>query len=484
MSTSVTGNLVDGEIFERGSGDPIEVRNPADLRSLVGHVPAMGAKEIEQVFVAAERGAARWRSTGHIARGEVLREAANRLRSQSDRLAELIVCEMGKTIAEARGEVTKAADFFEYFAGLSRLPFGQILPDARPGTYATIRREPLGIVLLITPWNDPLLTPARKLAPALAAGNAVVVKPATNAPLIMLELARILNEVGLPAGVVGTVTGRGHDIGDALLDHDALRAVSFTGSTPVGLDLQRKLAGRQVRVQTEMGGKNAVAVLADADLDLAAQNIVAGAFAQAGQRCTATSRLVVVRDVADDLVSRILDATRGVTVGSGMDEGVFMGPVVSAEQRSDIFRHIDRAVGEQGQVLEGGAGAPSGVSEHGAYVSPTVIRATRDQRIWREEVFGPVLAIVEVATEEEAIAAVNDSTYGLSSAVFTNDLGAAERFLDRVDTGQVSVNQPTTGWDVHHPFGGFRDSGSPFKEQGLDALQFYTRTKTAAIRAL
>jgi len=484
MTIQLKGNLVGGKIVDSGTGDPIEVRDPADLRTVIGQVPAMGAAELELVYAAAERGAVAWRATGYIARGEVLREAALRLRADSERLAMLIVHEMGKTLVEARGEVGKAADFFEYYAGVARLPYGQLLPDARPGTYTSVRREPLGVVLLITPWNDPLLTPARKLAPALIAGNAVVIKPATNAPLIVLELARILDQAGLPAGALGTITGRGCDIGDVLVQHRVLRAVSFTGSTAVGLGLQRQLAGTQIRLQTEMGGKNAAAVLADADLDLAAQNIVAGAFAQAGQRCTATSRLVVVREVADELVGRVLRAATALKVGSGMEEGVVMGPVVSAEQRADVFRHIETAANEHAEVIAGGAFAPSGTSEHGAFVSPTVIRATREQRIWREEIFGPVLAVLEVAGEDEAVAAVNDSSYGLSSALFTNNLGAAERFVDRVDTGQVSVNQPTSGWDVHQPFGGFLDSGSPFKEQGLDALQFYTRTKTAAIRGL
>lgn len=484
MTIQLTGNLIGGKIVDRGTGDPIEVRDPADLRTVVGQVPAMGPAELELVFAAAERGAASWRAAGHIARGEVLRESALLLRADSERLARLIVHEMGKTLAEARGEVVKSAEFFEYYAAVARLPYGQLLPDARPGTHISVRREPLGIVLLITPWNDPLLTPARKLAPALVAGNAVVIKPATNAPLIVLELARILNAAGLPVGVLGTITGRGCDIGDAMVQRRSLRAVSFTGSTAVGLGLQRLLAGTQIRVQTEMGGKNAAAVLADADLDLAAQNIVAGAFAGAGQRCTATSRLIVVKEVADELIDRVLRGTAALTVGSGMEEGVAMGPVVSAEQRADVFRHIETAANEHAEVIVGGAFAPSTTSEHGAFVSPTVIRVTRDQRIWREEVFGPVLGVLEVANEDEAVAAVNDSSYGLSSAVFTNNLGAAERFIDRADTGQVSVNQPTSGWDVHQPFGGFLDSGSPFKEQGLDALQFYTRTKTAAIRGL
>jgi aldehyde dehydrogenase (NAD+) len=479
----VTGNLVDGRIVG-SADDTIDVNNPADLREVVGRVPAMTAEDVSAVYEAAVVGAKTWRETGLLARGEILRAAAARIRAESDVLAPLIVHEMGKTLAEARVEVTKSADFFDYYAGLARLPFGELLADGRPGTYARVVHEPLGVVLLITPWNDPLLTPARKMGPALLSGNAVVIKPATVTPLIVLELARIFNEVGLPAGVLGTVTGRVREISDALLGHDAIKAVSFTGSTAVGLDLQKQLAGRQIRVQTEMGGKNAVAVLADADIAVAAKEISAGAFAQAGQRCTATSRLVVVREVADQLLESIREHMRALKVGAGDTEGVNIGPVVSASARDDIFDHIERAVDESAELLEGGAKAPEDASEHGAFVSPTLLRVTRDQAIWRDEVFGPVLGVLEVDDEAQAIEAVNDSTYGLSAGVFTNDLGAAERFIEKVNTGQVSVNHPTSGWDVHHPFGGFGYSGSPFKEQGLDALQFYTRTKTVAVRSL
>ncbi|MHB1062975.1 MAG: aldehyde dehydrogenase family protein [Georgenia sp.] len=480
----ITGNLVDGKIVGQTGDANIDVTNPADLREVVGRVPAMSAGDVHGVYAAAVAGARTWRETGVLARGEVLRAAAARLRAESEVLAALIVREMGKTLAEARVEVTKSADFFDYYAGLARLPYGELLADGRPSTYARVMHEPLGVVLLITPWNDPLLTPARKMGPALLAGNAVVIKPASATPLIVLELARIFNEVGLPAGVLGTVTGHVRDISEALLGHGAIRAVSFTGSTAVGLDLQKQLAGRQIRVQTEMGGKNAIAVLADADIAVAAKEISAGAFAQAGQRCTATSRLVVVREVADQLVEAIREQVRALKVGAGDTEGVNLGPVVSASARDDIFDHIRRAIGESAELLEGGAEAPEGSPEHGAFVSPTLLKVTRDQAIWREEVFGPVLGVLEVEDEAQAIEAVNDSTYGLSAGVFTNDLGAAERFIAQVNTGQVSVNHPTSGWDVHHPFGGFGYSGSPFKEQGLDALQFYTRTKTVAVRSL
>lgn len=481
---SITGNLVAGSFVGTDTTDTLDVTNPADARQTVGQVPAMTMLDVAVVYDAAKRGAQSWRETSPIVRGEVLRAAAGRIRAEAPALAHLIVREMGKTFAEASVEVTKAADFFDYFGGLGRLPFGELLPDARPGTQSRAIHEPLGIVLLITPWNDPLLTPARKLAPALVTGNAVVIKPATLTPLVALELARILHESGLPAGVLGTVTGRVRDIGHSLLDDDAVRAVSFTGSTAVGLELQRRLAGRAVRVQTEMGGKNAVAVLGDADIDVAADQIVAGAFAQAGQRCTATSRLIAVTQIADRLVTAVRERVRALKVAAGDVEGVDVGPVVSTDAREEIFGHIRRAVGKSAEVLEGGPQAPEGTSEHGAFVSPTLLRVTRDQAIWRDEVFGPVLGILEVDDEEAAIDAVNDSVYGLSASVFTNDLGAAERFIAGAEAGQVSVNQPTSGWDVHHPFGGFGLSGSPFKEQGLDAFRFYTRTKTAAVRGL
>ena len=250
----------------------------------------------------------------------------------------------------------------------------------------------------------------------------------------------------------------------------------------MGQELSRQLAGRAVRVQTEMGGKNAVAVLADADLETAAGLIVAGAFAQAGQRCTATSRIVADRRIAGRLTDLVVAKTKLLQVGHGAEASTTMGPVVSPGAREGIVAHIQGALNQGAEVLTGGMERPHGTEENGCFLEPTVLRIDRHADIWRDEVFGPVVAIIEVDGEEAALEAVNDSQYGLSAAVFTRDLAAAERFIARADAGQVSVNQPTAGWDVHHPFGGFRDSGSPFKEQGLDALQFYTRTKTVAVR--
>jgi aldehyde dehydrogenase (NAD+) len=481
MSVGLVKNLVGGEFVAAESGQTIDVIDPATDGEVVGQVPAMSAADLTRVFDAAEEGARVWKKTGHIDRGAVLLKAANLIRESAGELVELIVSEMGKTRAEATGEVASTAKFFEYYGGLGRLPYGELLPDGRPDTFATQIHEPLGVVLLITPWNDPFLTPARKMAPALITGNAVVIKPATDTPIILLRLAEILHAAGLPDGVLGTVTGRGSDIGDILSADRRIKAISFTGSTAVGLDLQRRMAGTGVRIQTEMGGKNAAVVLDDADLELAASVIMAGAFAQAGQRCTATSRLIVQRGIADDVRALVATKVEALRVGAGGAEGTDVGPVVNKRAQKDIRAMVEAALGEGATVI---AHSPLSSEQEsvGSFVEPTFLAIDRTNSIWRDEVFGPVLAMVEVDDLDEAIAAVNDSAYGLSSAVFTRSLDNAFRFIAGVDTGQVSVNQPTSGWDVHQPFGGFKDSGSPFKEQGLEAIHFYTRVKTAAIR--
>ncbi len=410
MSSTTLGNLLDGDWATVGGDGELAVTDPSSVDSTVAVVPAMSAADVTAVYDAAERGAKVWRHTRPLQRAAVMTGAASLLRERSDAIARELVSEMGKTLAEATVEVGKAADFLDYYALLARLPLGVELADARPNVNVAVRNEPVGIVLLITPWNDPLLTPARKLAPALFAGNGVILKPASETPVVSLRLAEALNDAGLPAGVLGTVTGRASRISGALLGDARLAAVSFTGSTAVGLQLHRDLAGRNVRLQTEMGGKNASVVLADADLELA------------------------------------------------RDEGA--------------------------EILAGG-GAPSAPElSGGCYVEPTVIAGvTQQMSIWRDEVFGPAIAVIEVDGLEQAVEAVNDSQYGLSAAVFTNDIGAAAYFEEYVNTGQVSVNLPTSGWDVHHPFGGFLDSGSAFKEQGLESLRFYTRVKTVAVRS-
>ena len=458
----------------------LEVRDPADVRTVVAEVPAMTASEVAAAYTRARAGFETWRRTDPLDRAVVLSRGADLIRLRAEDGAVTVVRENGKTLAEARVEVTKTADFLDYYASFARQPWGEILTDARPGTATTARVEPVGVVLAICPWNDPLITPARKLGPALIAGNAVLLKAASQTPLIAMWLAGLLTEAGLPEGVLQVITGRNREISAALLAEPD--AVTFTGSNEVGGYLRRELAGRNVRLQTELGGKNVSVVLEDADLDMAAATVASAAFAQAGQRCTATSRLIVDDSVAGDLTAKLQAKLAGIVVGPGLDPATTMGPLSYAAHRDGVLEHLERARKEGASVIAGGGRPAAPALEHGCYVEPTLISVTPEQSLWRDEVFGPVLALTTAAGFDDAVRLANDTVYGLAAAVFTTSLTSANTFVDRAEAGQVAVNLPTAGWDVHHPFGGFRDSGSAFKEQGSPGLRFYTRIKTAAVR--
>ncbi|MER5438408.1 aldehyde dehydrogenase family protein [Streptomyces sp. NPDC002790] len=475
--------LVGGEWVAPASGESIEVQNPADLRAPAFRVPALTPEAVTRAYGHAERGFAVWKRTSPLERSAVLTKAAGLLRERADDIAVDVATENGKTRAEARGEAIKAADFLEYYGLLvGRGGYGTLLNDARPDTRTTAQHEPLGVVLAITPWNDPLITPARKLAPALAAGNAAILKPATETPVSGLHLARALHDAGLPAGVLNVVTGRTAQIEDALLGDRRIAAVTFTGSNEVGGRLRTTFATRNIRFQGELGGKNASVVLADADLAKAAKTVAAASFGQAGQRCTATSRVIVERPVYEEFTRLLLAEVAHIEPGAPLARGTGMGPLSSPRQRDSVVGHIENAVKQGAKVLAGGDVPSDADLAHGCYVNPTVLgEVSADVDIWREEVFGPVVALRAVESFDEAVAAVNDSSFGLAAAVFTRDLNAVHRFAEEAECGQIAVNLTTPGWDVHHPFGGFHDSGSPFKEQGTEALHFYTRVKTVAI---
>jgi len=458
----------------------LEVRDPADVRTVVAEVPAMTAAEVAAAYARARAGFAAWRRVNPLDRASVLARAADLIRSRTDEGAITLVRENGKTLAEARVEVTKTADFLDYYASFARQPCGELLSDARPGTQTSVRVEPVGVVLAICPWNDPLITPARKLGPALIAGNAVLLKAASQTPGIAIWAAGQLAQAGLPDGVVQVITGRNAEISDALLAEPD--AVTFTGSNEVGGYLRRALASRNVRLQTELGGKNVSVVLADADLELAAATVASAAFAQAGQRCTATSRLIVEASVAAELTGKLTAKVAEIVVGPGLGPATTMGPLSYAAHRDGVLAHIERARKEGAEVIAGGGRPAAEELTYGCYVEPTLITVTPGQSLWRDEVFGPVLAITAATGFEDAVRLANDTVYGLSAAVFTTSLTSANQFIDLAEAGQVAVNLPTAGWDVHHPFGGFRDSGSPFKEQGAPGLRFYTRIKTTAVR--
>ena len=462
-----------------GAEAQLEVRDPSDWTRLIGSVPLVSADVLAEGMKIARDAAQRWRRTNPLERGQILMRTSALLREQLESLSALLSDENGKTRQEARVEVTKAADFFEYFASTARQPYGELLADAREGATTSVRHEPVGVVVAITPWNDPLLTPARKLAPALAYGNGVVLKPASDTPIIALELTRLLLEAGLPQAVITTVTGRARTLGPILTGAEEVDAITFTGSTQVGLDLQRTVAGRNVRIQCEMGGKNTAIVLADADLEHAAQMVSAAAFAQSGQRCTATSRVIVAEEVRNEFLERLTRIADSLQVGPGSEAATAVGPLVNPGHRDEVVAAVELAI-HQGATVHGG-GEPTSEESSGCFVRPTIMEVTPEMEVWHTEIFGPVLAVSTCTSLEEAIELANHSQYGLAAALYTSDLRSAQVFTETIDAGQVAVNLPTSGWDVHHPFGGFKLSGSPFKEQGAEARSFYTRVKTCAI---
>lgn len=483
MQQQEFGNLIGGEFRASGSGERIQDVNPADTREVLGTFPSMTEDEVTEAMEAAAGAFPAWERLTAVARGRYLFDTANLLRERSEEIARDITREVGKTIKEARVEVANTANFFEYYAGFGRHPQGGNIPDERDGVFTYTRYEPVGVVGLITPWNDPLLTTARKLAPALISGNTAVIKPAADTPLSTWHLARVFAQVGLPEGVINTATGRASMIGEVLMGHPAVRAISFTGSTAVGKELARRAGERsELRIQTEMGGKNASLVLGDADFDVTAGTIIAGAFAQGGQRCTATSRVVVTQDAHDALMEALVARAEQLRVGNGLDESTDMGPVVNRGQLDKVLEAVERGRDEGSAVVAGGSRLTGDGYDHGHFVAPTVLdEVSPEAWVAQEEIFGPVLSVIVAPDLERGVEIVNDTNYGLSASIFTRSLGAAHYFAQNAEAGNVSVNLPTAGWSVHLPFGGFKDSGSAFKEQGHEGLQFYTRVRTVAM---
>jgi acyl-CoA reductase-like NAD-dependent aldehyde dehydrogenase len=459
-----------------------EVRSPSDSREVVGTVPITSAEASRAALEASVQAQRSWAATPRTARGAVLLRAARILRERVEDLALTISSEMGKPLADARNEVAAAADFAEFYGGLGRMPDGDVLPDSRPEVTTSMVREPVGVVLIIAPWNDPLVTPLRKLGPALVSGNSALLKPSRYSPLTALAAREVFEEAGLPPDVLQVLTGPVGSTVNQILTDERLSAVSFTGSTATGRILRSALSGTSTRLQTEMGGKNATVVMSDADLDLAAETVASAAFGQCGQRCTATSRLLVHHSVASELVDRISALLLRLQPGAAAEESTTLGPVVSSDARSTMLEAVQTAVSEGAHLVTGGRPIERADLAHGWFLEPTVLtRVAPDMQVWSTELFGPVLAVTEFEDLDEAIALVNDSEYGLSAAIFTRDLRSAHVFARSAQTGQVAVNLPTSGWAPHLPFGGWKNSGSAHKEQGVDAIDFYTRTKTVAM---
>lgn len=473
-------NFIGGEWVPAKSGQTIQNSNPADTREVVAQYPLSGKADAVAAIEAAKKAFPSWAAMTPVARGRILSKASQILEARKAELAELLTREEGKTLAESTGEVQRAIDIFRFFGGLSYTLGGQTLPHELPNQLLYTLRQPLGVVALITPWNFPIAIPAWKMAPALVSGNAVVIKPATQAPAMTLELAKALAEAGLPKGALNVIIGEGRAVGGELAGHPAVVALSFTGSHAVGSQIYLQLAPRMARAQMEMGGKNPTIVLADADLDLAAKLVAIAGFGLTGQACTATSRVIVEKSVAEAFTAKLIEKAKALVVGNGLKPGVTMGPAVSKQQLSGNLEYVDTAVAEGAKLVHGGQRLTEGDHAHGYFMQPTILtHVSPKMRIACEEVFGPVVGVIAVENFDEALAVANGVDVGLSASIVTRDLKKAMLYTERIEAGVVKVNQISTGLALQAPFGGVKKSSTnSFKEQGAQAVDFYTRVKT------
>ncbi|WP_139005001.1 aldehyde dehydrogenase family protein [Arthrobacter crystallopoietes] len=466
-----------------GTGSPITSSNPARPDEVVAQGLQAGPAEVEQAMSAAVAAKREWARTPAHERGAVLLGAAVVIEQNAEAWGLELAREEGKTRAEGQGEVLRAAQIFRYYGNDGDRTAGEIFSSPRRGEKILVTRKPLGVVGVVTPFNFPIAIPAWKIAPALAYGNTVVWKPASTVPLLALRLAQALEAAGLPAGVLNLLIGPG-SMGNSIVEHPALDGLTFTGSTGVGRRLAAEAAGRGVPVQAEMGGKNAAVVLADADLELAAEQVMLGAFRSTGQKCTATSRLIVAEAIADEFLATLAERANALAVGDPADPTVQMGPVVNDGARKSISDGIDTALSQGARLIAGGQKYDDGDLASGYFIPPTILELPSDQEldVWREELFGPVLAVRRAATVEQAFELANDSEFGLSAALFTQDVTRALDAIDDLDVGILHVNSESAGADPHVPFGGAKKSGYGPKEQGAAAKEFFTHTTTVYLR--
>ena len=475
------GNFINGEWRPAASGATMENRSPSDRDDLIGHFAASGAEDIEQAIAAATEAYRTWRFSSPIARANILHKAASILESRIPEVGRELTREEGKTLKEGIGETTRAVQILRYFAGEAQQPTGEHYPSANPLTLLYTTREPLGVVAIVTPWNFPIAIPAWKIAPALAFGNTVVFKPASLTPLTAVRLVEALAEAGLPPGVLNLVTGSASDVGDPLVRDPRVVAISFTGSNETGGELRKLAAERGAKLQLELGGKNPAIVLADADLEYALGQVVNGAMMSTGQKCTATSRAIVERRIANRFTEMLAERIGGLKVGNPLEAETQIGPLVDERAAERVAGEVDAAKKAGVELLTGGQRL-SGELERGAFLAPALFaEVDPNSRLGQEELFGPVLGVIPVDTPEEAVQVANSVKFGLSASIFTRDLGKALAFVREIEAGVVHVNSETAGAEPQVPFGGMKGSSSYSREQGKAAREFFTQTKTVYI---
>jgi aldehyde dehydrogenase (NAD+) len=472
------GHFIAGEWCTSTSGATFDSRNPADTRDVIGRFAAGTPADVAMAIKAAETALPRWQRTPAPKRGEILYRFGALMAEQKERLAQAMTREMGKVIAEARGDVQEGIDIAFLMAGEGRRMFGETVPSELPDKWAMSIRQPIGVAGIITPWNFPIAIPCWKMMPALVTGNTVVFKPASDTPHCAALLVELMAEAGFPPGTVNLVTGSGADVGDAIVDSPDVSVISFTGSSATGKHIAARAGRRLKRVSLELGGKNGIVVLADADLDLATDGILWSAFGTTGQRCTAASRVVVDRTVIDDLLGRLEARTRKLRLGPGAAEATDVGPLINAAAVEKVAGYVEIGRAE-GELITGGLPATDGDLAHGHFFAPTIFSGVRPMdRIAQEEIFGPVLSIVPVEGYDAAVTAINQTRYGLSASIYTRDVNAAFRAMRDFETGIVYVNAGTTGAETHLPFGGWKETGNGHREAGHAALDTFTEWKS------
>jgi alpha-ketoglutaric semialdehyde dehydrogenase len=479
IAVETQSNFIGGKWVPAASGQTFEDRNPADRDDVVGLFPKSGKADVDAAVAAAKKAFPGWRNTPAPRRAEILYAAGDILKRDKEKLARLMTREMGKVLAETRGDVQEAIDMAFLAAGEGRRLFGFTTPSELPNKWAMCIRQPVGVCAFVTPWNFPMAIPAWKSMAALIAGNTIVIKPATDTPASVVALARVFEEAGLPAGVFNVVMGSGGEVGDPLVAHPDVKVVSYTGSTEVGRHISKACAPTFKRLHLEMGGKNAILVMDDADVDLAVDGSVWGAFGTTGQRCTASSRLLVHRKVYDAFLEKLVGRAKALRVGNGLDENVDMGPCISEKQRETVAKYVEIGKAEGAKLLTGGEKLTAGPLGKGWFHSPTVFAdANAKMRVACEEIFGPVTTVVPIGSLEEGIQVANSVAYGLSGSIYTQDVNKAFRAMNEFETGIFYVNSSTIGAEVHLPFGGIKDTGNGHREAGIAGLDVFTEWKS------
>lgn len=475
-----TGSYINGEWCQSNSKRQLRNVNPADTGDVIAEFPMATAADTQRAIDVAAAAFPGWKNTPGPERGRVIWRAADIARRRVDEIAATMTREEGKIFKESRGEVLKGISLLEYNAGAGYRIGGKTLPSEARDTFTYTIRQPMGVVGLIAPWNFPWAIPVWKSAPALVSGNAVILKPASLTPATAGILAEVYEEAGLPKGVFNVIVGSGAEVGETIVESRKIPAVSFTGSNEIGSDLYVKAASRGAKVTCEMGGKNAVIIMPDCDLEKAAIAIRDGAFGSTGQRCTATSRVIAIGATKDELVARLEDYASKIRVGSGLNEDVDMGPAVDEGQWKTDLEYIEIGKNEGARLVTGGS-QPQGL-DHGYFVEPTVFDdVTPNMRIFREEIFGPILSVAAADDLDQAIQFANSVEFGLTTSIFTNDVNSVMRFVDRVETGMVHVNEPTIGGEAQLPFGGIKSTGVGDREMSEEGLNFFTELKTVFI---